>query len=940
MAIYKSDIVDINLETCNIHRAFLNRTIGSGDSGADHFGIRVFRNGEPVDLTGVSVQGIFLPPQGSPIAITDGNSVSGNEAYVVLPQACYNYDGQFCLSIKLVGGGVTGTMRIVDGMVDNTHSTGTVAPTETVPTYQEIRSTYDDMVAATAAANGAIAKPYAQLTFPVKKGDYTIVDGALKRALVDIATSETYTAAHWTDAKLGPDLSQLKSAIKAYSGFEEITMIPGYYIKTNIAAGSEVDLTPISNSSTEYAILSCSPGDVFSITARGTTAGTAVSFLDANNNVISRAEEARIYDGILISAPANSAKIVINNYSADGVVRASYKGNQNGFFDAISGISVTNGYYINYSNGNTATSSAMGVTGYIPVEPNQRYYIGFPRFYGNSCIGIYNARKQFVEEYGHGTSDAGVIITTPTTAAFIRVTVRTSMIPTVGRLVNEETLFNKVNGMKENTGTRNFSGNPLHIEGTGAAILTATISDADENTLVTACGKNIFDIPESKVDTKNGVTFTYDSDEKTIRVQASGTGASANTVSGESGTLGGSSFVYDFKFRLKVGKYVTLTSNCSEFIDYLPQVYMQFVSQGDSHYYNEDGHGYTRWCVAGFEYCVRIVVRQGWTGDVTFKPQIEFGDYPTPFEKYHGLTVAGTNTALRDLDTFAGITNIFTNDDASLSVTVSNESNGEKLEEAFDTAKNGLLLVPYISKAFNKLDEIGAHICFVDDDTSSLALVERYHDLFAGKDAVGNYAVIAKRLEDQTGLYAKLQDYEIEGFGMLFHCYDQYSEGAGNTTYFLPESRDIVECQRNVLMGLRLFEQYPFANYKYWVTPYGVNDADIQSIAKKYGFNCMMSTGNNGIVCRSNADRWNIPRCGFATSYDNTNYLKQMLDVTIHSKGMMIVTTHVNAWGSGTTYDDRFTDFLDYVLERDIKVISLPEAFEARRALFGLDSLT
>ena len=105
-------------------------------------------------------------------------------------------------------------MRIVDGMVDNTHSTGTVAPTETVPTYQEILSTYDDMVAATAAANGAIAKPYAQLTFPVKKGDYTIVDGALKRALVDIATSETYTAAHWTDAKLGPDLSQLKSAIK------------------------------------------------------------------------------------------------------------------------------------------------------------------------------------------------------------------------------------------------------------------------------------------------------------------------------------------------------------------------------------------------------------------------------------------------------------------------------------------------------------------------------------------------------------------------------------------------------------------------------------------------------------------------------------------------------------------------------------------------------
>ena len=159
MAIYKRDIASINLETGTIHRTFLNHSIGYKDQKADHFGIRVFRDGEPVDLTGVSVQGVFMPPQGDPIAITSGNIVSGNEAEVVLPQACYNYDGQFCLAIKLVdsNNSVTGTMRIVDGMVDNTHASGTVAPTGAVPTYQEILSTYDAMVAATAAANGAIS---------------------------------------------------------------------------------------------------------------------------------------------------------------------------------------------------------------------------------------------------------------------------------------------------------------------------------------------------------------------------------------------------------------------------------------------------------------------------------------------------------------------------------------------------------------------------------------------------------------------------------------------------------------------------------------------------------------------------------------------------------------------------------------------------------------
>lgn len=157
MAIYKRDIVDINLETGNIQRSFLNHSIGMKDQQADHFGVRVFRNGEAVDLTGVSVQGVFMPPQGSPIAITSGNIVSGNVAEVVLPQACYNYDGQFTLAIKLVdaGNSVTGTIRIVDGMVDNTHASGTVAPTSAVPTYQEVLSVYEQVLSI--AGTGGVA---------------------------------------------------------------------------------------------------------------------------------------------------------------------------------------------------------------------------------------------------------------------------------------------------------------------------------------------------------------------------------------------------------------------------------------------------------------------------------------------------------------------------------------------------------------------------------------------------------------------------------------------------------------------------------------------------------------------------------------------------------------------------------------------------------------
>ena len=117
MAFYKSDIVDINLEAGNIYRSFLPYRIGNGDAGADRFGVRVFRNGEAVSLTGVSCKAVFTNASGANISLTDAGAVSGNEAYVTLPGSCYEVPGNFTLSIRLEGGGVTGTMRIVDGTV-------------------------------------------------------------------------------------------------------------------------------------------------------------------------------------------------------------------------------------------------------------------------------------------------------------------------------------------------------------------------------------------------------------------------------------------------------------------------------------------------------------------------------------------------------------------------------------------------------------------------------------------------------------------------------------------------------------------------------------------------------------------------------------------------------------------------------------------------------
>lgn len=145
MAIYHQDIADIELNSGSLHRSFLGHSIGLGDAAANRFGVRVFRDGVAETLSGVTCQGFFRNANGENIALTSYGTIDGNVAYVTLPQACYNVEGVFTLAIKLVGGGVTGTMRIVDGMVDNTNTGSAVAPVGSVPTYQEVLSVYEQM---------------------------------------------------------------------------------------------------------------------------------------------------------------------------------------------------------------------------------------------------------------------------------------------------------------------------------------------------------------------------------------------------------------------------------------------------------------------------------------------------------------------------------------------------------------------------------------------------------------------------------------------------------------------------------------------------------------------------------------------------------------------------------------------------------------------------
>ena len=200
MAVYKADILDVELNTGNIARSFLCHNIGKDDTKADRFGVRVYRDGEPESLSGCSIQGYMMRPNGTNLAITGSNTgVSGNEAWVDLPQAAYDYEGQFCLALKLIGGGVTGTIRIIDGMINNTFVDDALVPMQSVPTYQEILAVYDQMVA---AKNGSVRFDQSQSLTETQK--------SVARMNIDAASES--------------DVSDLKSAFESIQDTSEISI--------------------------------------------------------------------------------------------------------------------------------------------------------------------------------------------------------------------------------------------------------------------------------------------------------------------------------------------------------------------------------------------------------------------------------------------------------------------------------------------------------------------------------------------------------------------------------------------------------------------------------------------------------------------------------------------------------------------------------------------
>lgn len=206
MANYKEDIVSIELSTGTIHRSFMARSIGAGDEKADRFGIRAFRNGVPETLSGSCI-GLFVRSDGTTVTITNG-VVSGNMAYVTLPEACYVVEGCFCLAIKVITANDAGTMRIVDGMVSRTSTDVLVDPGTVITSIEDMIEAIEEAVASIPADYSDLWEklaPNFNASASYKIGQYVTYDGGVYRFVND--HSGTWNSADVVSVDIGGELT-------------------------------------------------------------------------------------------------------------------------------------------------------------------------------------------------------------------------------------------------------------------------------------------------------------------------------------------------------------------------------------------------------------------------------------------------------------------------------------------------------------------------------------------------------------------------------------------------------------------------------------------------------------------------------------------------------------------------------------------------------------
>ena len=308
---------------------YLNGNVFSMDNNGNKIGVNVFQDGEPVTLTG-SISADVIRSDGGTVAVS--GTASDNQAYVVLPQACYAVPGVISIVIKItVSSDVTTLCAVVANVYQSSTDT-VVDPGTIIPSVQTLISQIETAVASIPADYSSLwtsLAPAFSSSTSYQAGQYVTYNGGVYRFTT--AHSGSWAAGDVTAVNIGGELSDVKSAV------DEIDNI----VFTYNDSASEV--SPVSNVTTGYIYNLSSKSTTesssgawgkYSISGVKTlqvTGGSRASVpafslcgaYDSSNNLLQTfgTTASTAYDDYEITTPEDTAYIIVNGryYLEDGV---------------------------------------------------------------------------------------------------------------------------------------------------------------------------------------------------------------------------------------------------------------------------------------------------------------------------------------------------------------------------------------------------------------------------------------------------------------------------------------------------------------------------------------------------------------------------------------------------------------------------------------------
>lgn len=191
----------------------LDGNLFSNNGNGNRIGVVLTNNGEDLASISGTVSGYVVTADGSTVPCT--GSKSGNRASILIPAAAYQ-PGSIFITVFVTDGTTVTTIGAVSTTVMRSRTNAQVDPGSAVTDWtQTINAAMQSVETAAANLGGIVAVPYASITFPVPLGKYTYYNNNLYRCITPIESSESFTAAHWTQVRLGDDVSDLNIALRS-----------------------------------------------------------------------------------------------------------------------------------------------------------------------------------------------------------------------------------------------------------------------------------------------------------------------------------------------------------------------------------------------------------------------------------------------------------------------------------------------------------------------------------------------------------------------------------------------------------------------------------------------------------------------------------------------------------------------------------------------------